>query len=184
MKRVLFLMICVGILSGCSPVKTNMLKPEQSPKIVSSSDMALLVIIRDSSFGEEHHFLNYLDGKFIGETIGKTFFITNISPGIHYIVSETENTGVAKLNFIAGKKYFLRQGVVFGILRLRTTGFFPITAEEAQKVIPGCTYLQLDANKTFPDMKPDNYKKAIEEYQFGLNNNHDGYKELLEYKGE
>jgi hypothetical protein len=76
--------------------------------------------------------------------------LLNQCPGIHYVVSETENTGVAKLDFIAGKSYFLRQGVCFGVLRLRTTGFFPITAEEAQKVIPGCTYLQLDTNKIFP----------------------------------
>jgi hypothetical protein len=33
-------------------------------------------------------------------------------------------------------------------------------------------------------MKPDIYNKAIEEYEFGIKNYHDGYKELLEYKGE
>ncbi|PKN62083.1 MAG: hypothetical protein CVU57_26285 [Deltaproteobacteria bacterium HGW-Deltaproteobacteria-15] len=71
-----------------------------------------------------------------------------------------------------------------GMWRARTSGFSPIPAEEAKKVIQDCTYLQLDSTKTFPDMEPALYQKAIEEYKAGIKENREGYKELLEYQGE
>jgi len=116
--------------------------------------------------------------------MGNTYFVTKIQPGEHYVVSSTENTGVAHLNFQAGKHYFLRQGVMIGIWRARTSGFFPIPAEEAREAMQDCTYLQMDNNKPFPDMEPALYQKAIEEYKTGVRKNAEGYKELLEYKGE
>jgi len=109
--------------------------------LAATSDLALLVIVRDSFFGGGIVFCNYLDAKFIGESMGKTYFITHVQPGEHYVVSATENTGVAHLNFQAGKHYFLRQGVTMGLWRARTSGFFPMTAEETKKAIRTCTYL-------------------------------------------
>jgi hypothetical protein len=182
MKRVLLLMVCIALLTGCAT--TQMIKPEQPPELAATSDSALLVIVRDTFLGGGIVFWNYLDGKFIGETMGKTYFITHVQPGEHYVVSATENTGVVHLDFQAGKHYFLRQGVTMGLWRARTSGFFPMTSEEVQKAVQNCTYLQLDTSKTFPDMEPALYQKAIEEYHAGVKENPDGYKELLEYKGE
>jgi hypothetical protein len=42
----------------------------------------------------------------------------------------------------------------------------------------------LDPEKTFPDMEPALYRQAVEEYEAGVRENPDGYKELLEYRGE
>ena len=49
-------------------------------------------------------FWNYLDDQFIGETMGNTYFITDVEPGRHYVVVETENTCVADLNFSRPEK--------------------------------------------------------------------------------
>lgn len=59
-----------------------------------------------------------------------------------------------------------------------------MTSEEALKSIKDCTYLRLDTTKTFPDMEPALYQRAIDEYHAGVKEDPDGYKELLEYKGE
>ena len=182
MKRIILLMVSMALVAGCAT--TQMIKPEQPPEFAATSDSALLVIVRDTFLGGGIVFWNYLDAKFIGETMGKTYFMTRVQPGEHYVVSATENTGVAHLNFQAGKHYFLRQGVTMGLWRARTSGFFPMTAEETKKAVRNCTYLQLDTSKTFPDMEPALYQKAIEEYNSGVKENPDGYKELLEYKGE
>ena len=182
MKRVLLITVCIALLSGCAT--TQMLKPEQPPELAAKPESALLVIVRDTFIGGGIVFWNYLDGQFIGETMGKSFFITHVPPGIHYVVAATENTGVAYLDFQAGKHYFLRQGVTMGVWRARTSGFFPMTAADAQKAINSCTYTELDSSKSFPDMEPDLYQKAIEEYNTGVKENPEGYKELLEYKGE
>jgi hypothetical protein len=182
MKRAFLLLMFIVLASGCAT--TQMIKPEKPPELGTISDAALLVIIRDTWFGGGIVFWNYLDGKFIGETMGNTYFVSKVQPGNHYIVSATENTGVAHLNFQAGKYYFLRQGVMIGNWRARTSGFFPIPAEEAKKSMQDCTYLQIDDSKPFPDMEPALYQKAIEEYETDVRENPEGYKELLEYKGE
>lgn len=182
MKRIVLMVVCLALITGCAT--TQMLKPDHPPALAAKPDTALLVIVRDAFFGNAIVFWNYLDGKFIGETMGKTFFVTQVPPGEHYVVGATENTGIAHLNFEAGKRYFLKQGIAMGVWRARTSGFFPMTAAEAQKSIQKCTYLELDSSKPFPDMEPELYQKAIEEYEAGVKNNPDGYKELLQYKGE
>lgn len=183
MKRTILLVLFLTLCSGCAT--THMLKTENPPELRANPDKALLVIVRDTFFGGGIVFWNYLDGKFIGETTGNTYFVTNVQPGEHYIVSATENTGVAHLNFQAGKHYFLRQGVTLGLWRARTSGFFPIPAEEARKATQNCTYMQLDNSiPPFPDMEPELYQKAIEEYNAGIKESPESYKELVEYKGE
>ncbi len=183
MKRCLMLLLMLAVFAGgCAT--TQMVKPDQPPDLAPDGDTALLVILRDTYFGGAIVFWNYLDGKFIGETMGNTYIVSEVEPGPHYVVSETENTGIAHLNFEAGKQYFLRQGIAVGIWRARTSGFFPVPAEEAKKAIQECTYLQVDESKTFPDMDTALYQKAIDEYEAGVRDNPEGYKELLDYRGE
>jgi len=182
MKRIVLMMVCIALVTGCAT--TQMLKPDQPPELAANPDTALLVIVRDAFIGSAIVFWNYLDGKFIGETKGKTYFLTHVPPGEHYVVAATENTGIAHLNFEAGKRYFLRQGIAMGLWRARTSGFYPMTAEDAQKSIRNCTYLELDPSKPFPDMEPALYQKAIDEYEADVKKNPGGYKELLQYRGE
>jgi hypothetical protein len=182
MKRILLLTVCIALLTGCAT--TQMLRPEQPPELAAKPDSALLVIVRDTFLGGGIVFWNYLDGKFIGETMGKSYFVTQVPPGKRYVVSATENTGVAHLDFKAGRHYFLRQGVTIGVWRARTSGFFPLTAAEAQEAIAACTYTELDSSKTFPDMEPALYRQAIEEYNTGVKENPEGYQALLQYQGE
>ena len=182
MRRLILVLISIFLVSGCAT--THMLKPDQAPDLAPKPDSALLVIIRDSFFGGGIVFWNYLDDKFIGETMGNTYFITQVPPGEHYVVSSTENRGVARFDFVAGKRYFLRQSVTIGLWRARTTGFSPLASDEAQKAIKGCSYLELDRSKEFPDMDAALYQQAIEEYNTGVKEKPDSYKALLEYNGE
>ncbi|PKN62084.1 MAG: hypothetical protein CVU57_26290 [Deltaproteobacteria bacterium HGW-Deltaproteobacteria-15] len=76
MKRLLLLVMFVALASGCAT--TQMIKPEKPPELGAKSNTAQLVIVRDTFFGGAIVFWNYLDGKFIGETMGKTYFVTNV----------------------------------------------------------------------------------------------------------
>ena len=182
MKRALLLLVCLLLLTGCAA--TQMLKPEKAPSLAAAPDSALLVIVRDAWVGSAIVFWNYVDGKLIGETKGKTYIVTRVAPGPHYVVAATENTAVAHFDFQAGKRYFLQQGIAMGLWRARTSGFFPMTAQAAQEAIQGCTYLELDPNAAAPPMEAALHQKAIDEYNAGIKENPDGYKELLVYKGE
>jgi hypothetical protein len=182
MKRVVLMLICVAFLAGCAT--TQMLQPEKPPTLAAAPDSALLVIVRDAWVGSAIVFWNYLDGKLIGETKGKTYIVAKVAPGPHYVVGATENTGVAHFDFQAGKRYFLRQGIAMGLWRARTSGYTPMTSQEAQEAIKNCAYLELDPKAEAPNMDPALHQKAIDEYNAGVKENPDGYKELLQYKGE
>lgn len=183
MKRVfVMMMIWIALVTGCAT--TQMLKPEQAPPLTPAPDSALLVIVRDAWVGSAIVFWNYVDGKLIGETQGKTYIVAKVDPGPHYVVAATENTGVAHFDFQAGKRYFLKQGIAMGVWRARTSGFLPMTAQEAQEAIKGCTYLELDPKVAGPAMEAALYQKAIDEYNADIKANPEGYKELLGYKGE
>jgi hypothetical protein len=145
--------------------------------------MATLVIIRDTSFGFAIVFWNYLDGKLIGETKGKTYFVTRVKPGPHYVVVATENTAVAHLDFQPGKTYYLREGVLMGLWRARTSGFSPMTQQEAVEAMKSCTYMEYDPKRGGEDMDPKLYQQAIADYHTEVKQNPAGFKDMLEYKG-
>jgi len=182
MKRLVILVICGALLSGCAT--TQMLRPEHPSELLAKEDKALLVIIRDGFVGSGIVFWNYLDDQFIGETKGNTYFITDVDPGQHYIVVESENVCAANLTFEAGKRYFLREGATIGWWRARTSGFSPVGAEEAMELIKNLTYLERDENGELKNMDPEVYKTAIEEYKADVEANPDAFKEMLQYEGE
>ncbi|MGD9212528.1 MAG: hypothetical protein PVI90_17225 [Desulfobacteraceae bacterium] len=197
MKSFIKLIVCVFVLGGCA--SSPMLKTAQPPDFTPDQNAAQLVIIDDTYASKKLVFQNYLDGKFIGETSGKTYFVTSVTPGKHYVVSTyngqvpqgkhysvsvAENAGVTQLNFEAGKSYFLRRNVSMTPWRTAISGFHPITLEEAQKAVNNCTYLGLNSAKKSPDMSSTKYQAAIDKYQVSIKDSPDDYQNLMNYKGE
>jgi hypothetical protein len=181
MKKLALLTICIFFLMGCAT--GYMVTRDIKPEITAKADSATLVIIRDTSFGFAIVFWNYLDGKMIGETKGKTYFVTPVKSGPHYVMVASENTAVARFDFQPGKIYYLREGVLMGWWRARTSGFESLTQQQAMESIKDCTYLEFDASKGGEDMDPKLYKTAIEEYHAEVKQNPEGFKAILEYKG-
>ena len=181
MKKSILVISFVFLLAGCAT--THMAKPDKAPDLSSRPDEATLVIIRESWFGGAVVFWNYLDGKLIGETKGKTYFVTHVTPGPHYVVVATENTGVAHFDFKPGRTYFLGEGVTMGMWRARTSGFYPMTPEDAAKAMKNCDYLEYDPESGLEDMDPALYQEAIDEYHRDINENPDVYKDILKYDG-
>ncbi len=181
MKKTILLITLLLLLTGCAT--TNMTKPDMAPALTFQPNKATLVILRETSFGGAIAFWNYLDRKLIGETTGRSYFITQVEPGEHYVVVSVENTAVAKFNFKAGKTYFLGEGVTMGVWRARTSGFYPMTKEAAEKAMQKCTYLEYHPTVAQEDMEQSAYKEAIGAYQKDVNENPDAYKDILAYDG-
>jgi hypothetical protein len=182
MKRFVTLAICVVLLSGCA-ASGNMVKRDMRPEFQAKNDTATLVIIRDASLGFAVIFWNYLDGKLIGESTGRTYFFTDVKPGPHYVVVATENTAVARIDFEPGRVYFLREGVIMGFWRARTNGFEALSYDQAREAMASCTYLEFDPTRGGEDMDPKLYQQAIKDYQEEVKRNPEGFKAILEYKG-
>ncbi|HYA15425.1 MAG TPA: hypothetical protein VEF33_13905 [Syntrophales bacterium] len=182
MKKLLLLAVCIFLLSGCYGA-SYMLAPDRKPDLTPRKKMATLVIIRDQHYGWPAVFLHYLDGKFIGDTKGKTYFVTPVEPGPHYVVVVTENAAVAYLKFEPGKIYYIHECVIVGHWRARTCGFNPLTPEQARESMKECTYWERDPAKGGEDMDPNSYQQVIADYQAEVKQNPKGFKAMLEYKG-
>jgi hypothetical protein len=180
MKRILISVLCIFLLSGCAG---TMIAPDSKPDLTPRPDVATLVIIRDSGFGPAVVFSHYLDGKFIGETRGRKYFVTTVKPGSHYVIVETEIRAVASINFQPGKIYYLQEGVIFGLLRFRTSGFWPMKQNDAIEAMKNCTYWEYDPKKGGEDMDAKVYQQTIADYHAEVKRNPEGFKAMLEYKG-
>ena len=181
MKKSILIVSFILLLSGCAT--THMAKPDKTPDLTFSPDKATLVIFRETWYGGSIVFWNYLDRKLIGETQAKTYFVTHVTPGPHYLVIATENTCAAHFDFKAGKTYFLGEGVTMGFWRARTTGFYPMTPEDAAKAMKVCSYLQYDPNAGQEDMHPQLWEQAIDEYLKEIKEDPEAYEDILKYGG-
>ncbi len=181
MKKSILVISCLLLLAGCAT--THMAKPEKAPELAAHPDKAKLVIIRETFFGGAIVFWHYLDEKLIGETTGKTYFVSPVTPGPHYVVISTENTGVAHFDFKPGKTYFLGEGIAMGVWRARTSGFYPMTPEAAATAMKECTYLEYDPKTGQEPIDAQVYKQAVDDYHKDIKENPDAFKDILMYDG-
>jgi hypothetical protein len=177
------LFILPFFLTACAGPK-HMITMDMKPIIAPKTEKAVLVIVRTTSFGGAVTIENYLDRHMIGQTKGKSYFITDVNPGQHYIMSHAENWVVARITFEAGRIYFLDQGIYPGIWMART-GFSPMTAEEGMKQIneSGCDYRVLNAQDPGEDMSETDYDEAKSDFEKEVKEDPARHKNTLEYRG-
>jgi hypothetical protein len=165
-------------LGGCA-AGTHMITKEGRPAISAKSDKAVLVIIRTTSFGWGYMVDNYLDGKMIGQTQGKMFFVTDVTPGVHYVISHADNTDTVRLKFEHGKIYLLQQGIYPGWNA--TTRYSPMTTEEFAQQVKEATYVVYDTQHPGKDMSDKDFKEAREDFEKEVKNGE--HKDTLQIKG-
>jgi hypothetical protein len=180
-KKLLLLLLMLSLLSGCAT--TSMVTLDQPPDLAPRPDQATLVIIRNTFFGGPIVFWHYLDGTFIGETQGRSYFITPVTPGPHYVAVASENNAVAHFDFKPGKTYYLGEGVTMGVWRARTSGFYPMTQEAALEAMASSSYLHYDPARGGENMDAALYQQAIEDYEQDAKENPDAYQDILLYDG-
>jgi len=74
-------------------------------------DKSIIYIYRIGTNSDEEMPVN-LDGKLVGMTRSKTYFMLTVEPGEHEIFSEEGNFSSLTINTQAGKNYFILQEVV------------------------------------------------------------------------
>ncbi len=195
MKRfmVCILFIVPFFLSACGGY--HMIAKDDKPAIASKSGKAMLVIIRPTKWGGSvgtitigggHIVTNYLDAKMIGQTHGKSYFITEVKPGTHYIMAQSENIAVARLHFEAGKIYILQQLLFPGFNPLKKvprTGFAPMTADDFVKEIKDADYLVYDTAHPGEDMSQKDFQEAKADFEREVKEDPARHKDTLGYKG-
>lgn len=121
MKKIMiaFVVICCAVLFlGCASVKMASKEEDTSLKEfkLPPPDRAGLYIFRNSFLGQMLSRPLYVDGNLIGETANGVYFYLNLSPGKHFISTESE-FGKNSITFEAegGKNYFAEQYIKMGI---------------------------------------------------------------------
>ena len=182
MKRTgIFASLTLSLFLGACVIGTNMIAKDTKPPLTTKSKMAVLVIIRPTSSVVGYVINNYLDGKLIGQTQHKSYFITDVKPGKHYVIAQADNKDTARINFERGRIYFLQQGIHPGWHA--TTRYSPMTLEDARREIQEAVYYVYDSGKPGKDMSEKDYKEEVANFEKENKADPARYKVILNYKG-
>ncbi len=121
--KLLIILACTLVvnLCGCATVP---LAPEEmdmkAKNMAPPPDKGVVYLYRDETFGAGVKIGVKLDGRAMGKTAAKTYFMWILDPGMHEVVSEAENT--SRLTFYAkpGETSYIWQEVKMGFLYARS----------------------------------------------------------------
>ena len=183
MKTVaLALLICVPSVSA--RVRMLMDKSDETPVIAPVEGKALLVFMRITSYGFAMITDNYIDGKWIGQTKKKCYYLTEVEPGDHYLqcAYDEDDIQTEKITFEAGKIYFFSQGLFPSGPFTTGMTIVPKTDAEAREQLPECQYLVV-GDKPGEDLEAEDYQEALEEFAEAVQEDPDSKRNTAEYKG-
>lgn len=116
----LLLAAAVTALSGCASV------PEASPELDQAAksftaprDKAGVYIYRNETMGAAVKLNLVLDDKYLGETASKTYFYTEVEPGVHTVTGKAENESSVRFIAVAGRLYYIWQEIKMGLFQPR-----------------------------------------------------------------
>lgn len=100
---------------GCGYSSDYMSKLEVPTPVMVDPSSATLVVVRPSNYGGALK-TAILDDRsgFLGESSGKSYFVTHIAPGEHTLVAWSEGTPALHATVEAGKVYYVEVGMVMG----------------------------------------------------------------------
>lgn len=182
MRRVKLALAATAALVLASCGGSVMLTQDTKPEIKPVGDKATLVIYRGTAFGFAVKIDNYLDKKFIGQTQGRSFFITRVDPGEHYVIADAENKACAKTNFEAGKIYYLMQGIYPGVMKART-GFSGADPEAFTKDLEDMSYGTINPEEEAPTIDEDDYSETIADYEKEIKEDPEKHKDTSNLQG-
>jgi len=110
------------LASGCASVPMAGAEEDAAAKSFAvRPGKANIYVYRNESMGAAIKMPVVLDGKLVGDTAAKTYYVLEVNPGIHTVVSKTENDSSVNVDAVAGRNYFLWQEVKMGLMTARSS---------------------------------------------------------------
>ncbi|TCK07402.1 DUF2846 domain-containing protein [Marinobacterium mangrovicola] len=126
------------LLSGCASVSMTSLEADrQAKEFMVASDKSNIYLYRNEMFGGAIAMPVSLDGKMAGRTGPETYFLWEVEPGAHEVISHTENEARLRLTTEAGKNYFIWQEVKMGMWTARSQ-LHEVSEEEGRAGVLEC----------------------------------------------
>lgn len=122
-KRILVVLASLALLAlgGCASVP--MASPQQdaaAKQFTVPAGQSRIYLYRNETFGGAITIDVTLDGKKMATTAPMTYFVWDVAPGKHTIVSKSENDATLTLDTQAGQPYFVWQEIKLGFLTPRS----------------------------------------------------------------
>jgi len=121
------------VLGGCASVPMASLSMDNEAKnFTAPASASRIYIYRSESMGGAIPMTVSLDGKTLGQTGPKTYFMIDVAPGQHKVESFTENVASLTLQTNPGKAYYVWQEVKMGMWAARSA-LHEVPEEQGQK---------------------------------------------------
>src|SRR6267378_7778121 len=115
------IVVVAFVAGGCASVPMASADKDNSAKTFKAKPgMANIYVYRNETFGAALKMPVVLDGKLAGETASKTYFLFEVAPGKHELISKGENDSVLAVTVQDGRNYFVWQEMKMGMLVPRT----------------------------------------------------------------
>lgn len=120
-KLLLPVVLAGSFLSGCASVPMASLEQDAVAKTYKvQPGKSNIYVYRNENFGGAIKLTLLMDGKLIGDTAPKTYYMLEVDPGRHSLLSKAENDSVLDLNTETGRNYFVWQEVKMGLWQPRS----------------------------------------------------------------
>lgn len=137
----ILLVLCAlltSLLSGCASVPMASLESDTGAKQFQvKKGYSNIYLYRNENFGAAIAMTVSLDGKVAGKTGPKTYFLWEVAPGQHEIVSHTENTAKITIDAKEGGNHYVWQEVKMGMWQPGSQ-LHEVSEEEGRKGVLEC----------------------------------------------
>jgi hypothetical protein len=172
------IVVCFSFIS-CSSTYVVMTK-EKPVAIDADSQNATLVIYRSTAYKFNMVVSNYLNDQFIGQTTGKSYFVSSVKPGTYYLIGKSDEFSCRKIAVEAGKVYYILQAIY-----PEEHYFIPKLPDDFMKDERDLTYFSIvsDPHTVYPALKEEEFKKACEQYDKLATSDSKHNRDLFNLKG-
>jgi len=120
-KGIYVLLTIFGLLLvGCASVPmANIERDNMAKTFAPQADKANIYVYRNETFGAAIKLPVALDGRLVGDTASKTYFLFVVPPGEHKLITKAENDSILPLMVEAGRNYFVWQEIKMGLWAAR-----------------------------------------------------------------
>jgi len=134
-----FLLFIVGLVFvSCASVPMASLDADkQAKQFHVAENMSRIYIYRNENLGGAIPMTIAVDGKTLGQSGPKTYFMLDVQPGEHTINSYTENVATLRLSAQAGRAHYVWQEVKMGLWSARSA-LQEVDEKEGQKSVREC----------------------------------------------
>jgi hypothetical protein len=143
-QRIIYLIPVLFMLlaTGCATVPMASMDSDTTAKTFAlKKDKSSIYLYRNELISGGVTMTVSLDGRVVGQTGPKTYFLLEVAPGLHEISSVSENVSTLNLNTEAGKSYYVWQEVKMGLWKARSV-LQQVDGETGRKGVTECKLAQ------------------------------------------